>query len=63
LAWAGSGRGLGNGQVSGFSFFFYSTSFVLFPVFCFFISNTNLLFDFAGFDLAVHLQYLEFEIS
>jgi hypothetical protein len=58
--WAGL---LGFGQVSGFSLFFYSISFILFPVFCFAISNTNLLFDFAGFELAIHLQCLEFEIS
>jgi hypothetical protein len=46
-----------------FLFFFYFISFILFPVFCFAISNTSLLFYFAGFELAIHLQHLEFEIS
>jgi hypothetical protein len=55
---------MGCGQVSGFSlFFFYSISFILFPVFCFAISNTNLLFCFADFELAIHLKDFEFEID
>jgi hypothetical protein len=52
---------VGCGQVSS-SLFFSSVSFLLFPVFCFAISNTSLLLYFAGFELAIHLQYLEFEI-
>jgi hypothetical protein len=68
VGWAGSGCGLAAlaGLRSGkwfLSFFFYSISFILFPVLCFAISNANLLFDFAGFELAIHLQYIEFEIS
>jgi hypothetical protein len=43
--------------------FFLLYFFFLFPVFFFAISNISLLFYFAGFELAIHLQYLEFEIS
>jgi hypothetical protein len=37
---------------------FFSASFLLFlfPVFCFAISNTSLLFYFAGFELVTYLQ-------
>jgi hypothetical protein len=54
-------RQLGFAQVS-VSLFFYFISFILFPVFCVAISSTSLPFYFAGFELAIHLQYLEFEI-
>jgi hypothetical protein len=53
VGWAGSGCGLAAlarlRPGKWFLFFFYSISFILFPVFCFAISNTNLLFDFCRF--------------
>jgi hypothetical protein len=51
---------LGCGQISA-SLFFLLYFFYLFPVFYFAVSNTSLLFYFAGFELATHLQYLGFE--
>jgi hypothetical protein len=51
LPWAGSWWAslTGHGQVSSLPFFFCFFSFILFPVFYFAISNTNLLICFAGF--------------
>jgi hypothetical protein len=48
--WDGLGQ-VGCGQVSVSLFFFCFISFLLFPVSCFAISNTNLLICFAGFEL------------
>jgi hypothetical protein len=60
--WLAGLRQMGCGQV-GSSPFFQFLSFLLFPFFCFAISNTSLLFDSAGFELAIHLQGFEFEIT
>jgi hypothetical protein len=65
VRWAGwcwaAPAGLCPGKFS--PLFFLFNSFLLFLVFCLAISNTSLPFYFAGFELAIHLQYLEFEIS
>jgi hypothetical protein len=45
------------------SLFFCFNSFLLFPIFCFDISNPNLLFCFCRFELVTCLQALEFEIT
>jgi hypothetical protein len=54
---------MGRGQVSGLTLFFQLLFFSLFSVFCFAITNSSLLFYFAGFELAIHSQDFEFEIT
>jgi hypothetical protein len=57
VCWANPG-----GLRPGKCFSFFSASFILFlfPIFCFAISNTSLLFYFAGFELVTSVQEFEF---
>jgi hypothetical protein len=62
LGWAQVGqtvglRRLGCDLVSASSIFFCSVSFLLFPVFCFAISNTSFNFVFADFEFRSVLKY------
>jgi hypothetical protein len=66
LGWVvarGVGPTLGFGQVSSSPIFFCSVSFLFCFIFSFQISNLVLLNHFAGFELAIHLQDFEFEIT
>jgi hypothetical protein len=60
---AGVGPALGFGQVSSSPIFFCSVPFLFCFIFSFQISNLVLLNHFAGFELAIHLQDFEFEIT